>query len=276
MFNESKLYIQNTQNLFGSVYEGVRMDKNQKMKISIVTVTKNCGDSIEKTIKSVINQTYPEIEYLIIDGGSTDNTKEIIEKYHSNIDFFISENDYGTYDAMNKGLKFATGELVHFLNGGDLFYNNNVIEEIIEIMNKSHQVDIIYGDCILYDQNENEFCSGYRSDIVQIISRGICHQTIFSKMKVFEKCGQFDINYRIFADLDWLLRSLICCHCSIEYIPKPIVYYLRGGLSDTQIGQYQSERINIILKYATFSQLIRFALSDPKEFGALMKIRLIR
>lgn len=250
------------------------MDTNNKMKISIVTVTRNCDDSIEKTIESVINQTYPEIEYIIIDGGSTDNTKAIIEKYRSNVDIFISEKDHGTYDAMNKGLKLATGELVHFLNSGDFFYNNKVIEKIIEIMNKSPDVDIIYGDCILYDQNENEYCSGYRSDIVQIISRGICHQTIFSRMMVFEKCGQFDINYRIFADLDWLLRSLISCHCSIEYIPKPFVYYLRGGLSDIQIRQYQSERINIILKYSTFYQLIRFALSDPKEFGALVKIRL--
>ena len=121
------------------------------MKISVVTVCYNAADTIEKTILSVLNQTYHDIEYIIIDGGSTDGTVEIIRKYADKIAYWVSEPDKGIYDAMNKGIEVATGEWINFMNAGDRFYKSDVIKLIFDNMNCYDDVDIIYGDSLEED-----------------------------------------------------------------------------------------------------------------------------
>jgi glycosyltransferase involved in cell wall biosynthesis len=127
--------------------------KQNKPIITIVTVTFNAEEYLEKTILSVIEQDYKNIEYIIVDGGSTDKTIEIIKKYEKNIYLWISESDKGIYDAMNKGVKYANGEFVNFMNAGDVFFDNTVCSRIFS---NEITADLIYGDTIFYDNSGNE------------------------------------------------------------------------------------------------------------------------
>jgi glycosyltransferase involved in cell wall biosynthesis len=232
-------------------------------KISIITVCFNCAGLIEKTIKSVICQTHPDVQYIIIDGGSTDNTPDIIGKYREYIDIVLSEKDDGIYDAMNKGLGYATGDLVYFLNAGDCLYDNDVLGTVAENLRTSPESDILYGDYIYYDDIGEERCSGYRTGIADLISRGYCHQTTFARKSIFDRCGNFNTNYTIYADFDWLLRALRASGKEMHYIDTPVVYYLRGGESESRIvGQYH-EKVKVIGKNMGGRGLFSLAVSFP-------------
>ena len=242
-------------------------------KISIITVCLNCEGLIERTIKSVIDQTYTNIQYIVIDGGSTDNTLNIIGKYENKIDVMLSEIDKGIYDAMNKGLAYATGDLVYFLNAGDYLCDNNVLRNVIERFNANSDSDILYGDYIYYDNNSEQRCSGYRAGIPDLLRRGYCHQTIFAKQSAFVKCGNFNTDYKIYADFDWLLRALVKFGQKMSYIGIPIAYYLKGGESESHGDKYDYERIEIIQETVGYQGLFSFAISYPTSFcGYLMKI----
>jgi len=239
-------------------------------KISIITVCFNCEGLIERTIKSVIEQTYTNTQYIIIDGGSTDDTLNVIKRYEDSIDVLLSEIDNGIYDAMNKGLNYATGDLVYFLNAGDYLCNNDVLRNVIEKLSLNPEIDILHGDYIYYDDISEQRYSGYRAGIPDFIRRGCCHQAIFAKRSTFAKCGKFNTDYKIFADFDWLLRVLVKFDQKISYIGIPIAYYLKGGKSENHGGRYNYERIEIIQKNIDALWLVRFALSYPKSFCAYL------
>ncbi|HQD27131.1 glycosyltransferase family 2 protein [Methanoculleus thermophilus] len=215
-------------------------------KISIITVCFNCEELIDRTIKSVVEQSYTNIQYIIIDGLSSDRTLEIVKKYEKYIEILVSEKDDGIYDAMNKGLKYATGDLVYFLNAGDYLYNSDVLKNIAERFCADPDNDIFYGDYIYYDVVDEQRCSSYRTGIQDLIRRGYCHQTTFAKRSTFTKYGGFNTNYKIYADFDWLLRVLIGSGQSMKYIGIPVVYYLKGGESENQIITNYLERIKVI------------------------------
>lgn len=236
-------------------------------KISIITVCLNCEGLIERTIKSVIDQTYINIQYIIVDGGSTDNTLNIIRKYGSKIDVMISEKDRGIYDAMNKGLEYATGDLIYFLNAGDYLCNNEVLRNVIERLNANAESDILFGDYIYYEGNGEHRCSGYRADIPDLLGRGYCHQAIFAKKSTFVKCGKFNTDYKIYADLDWLLRALVRFGQKMNYINVSIAYYLKGGASESIGCKYHCERIEIVQKNVDSRDIFLFAISYPLHFG---------
>lgn len=233
------------------------------IKISIITVCFNCEGYIERTIKSVIRQTYPSVQYIVIDGGSTDGTLDIIEKYKERIDVLISEKDDGIYDAMNKGLEYATGDLVYFLNAGDYLCDNYVLRNVAESLRSSPGSDILYGDYIYYDDTAEERCSGYRTGISDLISKGYCHQTTFAKRSIFDKCGNFNAGYRIYADFDWLLRALSASGHRMRYIGIPVVYYLKGGESESRIVRCYPEKVRIIRKNMGIRGLTSLVISFP-------------
>ncbi len=235
-------------------------------EISIITVCLNCEGLIERTIKSVLDQTYTEYQYVIIDGGSTDNTLNIIKEYENKIDIILSEEDKGIYDAMNKGLEYATGGLIYFLNAGDYLYNDDVLKNVIEGLNANPDSDIIYGDYIYYDNNSEQRCSGYRADVIDLLRGGCCHQTVFAKKSAFMQCGKFDTNYKIYADFDWLLRGLVKFGQRMSYINTPVVYYLKGGESESHGGKYKYEKTEIIQKNIDSQKLLLFAISYPISF----------
>ena len=202
-----------------------------KPKITIVTVCFNCEDTIINTIESVINQNYENIEYIIIDGNSKDKTLEIIKRYANNYDFikYISENDRGIYDAMNKSIQLATGEYIHFLNSGDIFCNNKVINNIFESVKP--RVDIIYGN-VIKKGKDTETIVKYSKlyPLKLLIGRTICHQAIFLKTKLFVNRKGFDLDFKFASDYE-LLLYLFKNAKKFHYIDVDIVYYDLQGVS---------------------------------------------
>jgi glycosyltransferase involved in cell wall biosynthesis len=195
--------------------------------ISIITVVYNGVSTLEQTILSVINQTYKNIEYIIIDGGSTDGTIEIIKKYEDKIAYWVSESDKGIYDAMNKGIDKVTGEWVNFMNSGDIFFDIHIIQQLMDATLFSNNQTIIYGNRIancngqLIEQNISI------NSIKYIMS--ICHQSCFVPT-VLHKIYPFDISYKIAGDYDFFYKML---NKKVEFIKTDlnICVFFGGGVS---------------------------------------------
>lgn len=186
------------------------------MKITIVTVCLNVEDSIEETILSVVNQTYPDVEYIIQDGGSTDNTLQIVQEYKKKYNISLySEKDTGLYNAMNRAIGHATGEYVLFLNSKDTLCNNGVLEEIV----KNMQADIVMGNVIrMKEQGEVIESYGTRNKVFYMLLSGRmpCHQVIFARRELLLELG-FQERFFICADFDFMVR---CCkkRCSMKWV----------------------------------------------------------
>ena len=221
--------------------------KSGTPKISIITVCFNAGDKLEKTVLSVISQTYSNIEYIIIDGGSTDNTSLIARKFKENIALFISEPDNGIYNAMNKGIQNAAGELIIFLNAGDFYLTPHVIEYSIAKLNLS-SADLFFGRIIWEDPkaknialSDHEFVR-YEWDIKY--SNFPQPATIYKK-KLFGKLGLFDESFKILADYEWNLRALVKYRIAFQYLDIVFALFRADGISNitasTVIVQNESE-----------------------------------
>lgn len=177
------------------------MDKIRQPLISIITIVYNDVQHIEETILSVINQTYSNIEYIIIDGKSTDGTLEVIKRYEHKLNYWISETDNGVFDAMNKGLKHATGDWVNFMNSGDIFENPNVINNIFNEMNYEGKY-AIYGDAVYIRPNRKELCKA--KDINSIrFNMPTTHQAFFVRLDITNEI-KFDTKYRYAADYNMI------------------------------------------------------------------------
>jgi len=175
------------------------------MKISIITVTYNCAKTIERTIKSVISQKYQDLDYIIIDGNSTDGTKEIIERYRDNLSFYISEPDDGIYHAMNKGLKQVKEGYVLFLNGDDFFIDPYVLCNVAKYFNGE---DAILIGRVIYGGKKSELIN-VNSDKSNFLNVFYPHQATFVPVSKYAELGYFDTQYRISADYDWICRAIV-------------------------------------------------------------------
>lgn len=196
-----------------------------KVKISIITVAYNAAKLIEKTIKSVINQTYNNIEYIIIDGGSTDGTIDIIKKYDRYLAYWISEPDKGIYDAMNKAIKKANGDWINFMNCGDTFVDENVISEIFQTPIENN-INVVYGDTLLRHQNR---LFVRKTKAMHGEFPNLCHQSTFSRTSTMKK-NLFNLKYKIAADIDFFYK--IYDNKSFQYRPLLIAEYdISDGLS---------------------------------------------
>ncbi|WP_455668384.1 glycosyltransferase family 2 protein [Phocaeicola sp.] len=193
--------------------------------ISVITVSYNAASTIEQTILSVINQTYSNIEYIIIDGGSTDGTVDIIKKYADKITYWVSEPDKGIYDAMNKGIVAATGEWINFMNSGDRFYSDNVLNSVFARIIKCNDADIIYGDRIA----EFSFASFYQKPNMlsgMTSSFPIFHQATFVLRKLSNQ-NLFNTSYSISADYDFFYKM---------YLKKKQFVYMNIPIAICEIG----------------------------------------
>ncbi|PZV28020.1 MAG: glycosyl transferase [Snowella sp.] len=205
------------------------------MKISIITVVYNNKFTIDYAIESIVNQNYPTIEHIIIDGGSTDGTIEEIKKYGDKIDKFISEPDKGIYDAMNKGLKLATGDIIGILNSDDFYANNNIISEVVNEFKKT-QADLVFGDIVFVKPENLDKITRYYSSANFHPNKFAwgwmpAHPSCFLKREVYEKYGNFKIDYKIAADYEILTRFMAKYDISYSYIPKVFVKMRTGGVS---------------------------------------------
>lgn len=241
------------------------------LKVSVITVCLNSRYLIEKTIKSVISQSYPNVEYIIIDGGSTDGTLDVINRHMSHIDVVISEKDDGLYYAMNKGIKYATGDLIYFLNSGDYLYDTNVIDKVCSQFCLFPDCDILYSDAILFDEKSSKRLSLYRPTAFHVLTRcGICHQSLFAKRTLFDSFEPFNTKYHVYADYEWLLRSIFLGKFRLHYFNTPIVYYRMGGISQNNPSQYYHERLEIINTYIPYLNVKDVVIRSPREFMYFM------
>lgn len=209
------------------------------MKISVITVVFNNERTIKSTIDSVIGQSYPEVEYIVIDGGSTDKTIDIIRSYGKKVSKLISEKDEGIYDAMNKGIKAAEGDVICFLNSDDFYVDNQVLEKVAGIFN-TKKVDSCYGDLYYVDKNDiNKVIRLWRSQPYKkgIFRRGWYppHPSFFVKKYIFDKYGGFNLKFKISADYELTLRFLEKYSISSYYLPEVLVKMRVGGESNRNI-----------------------------------------
>jgi len=213
--------------------------KTNKVKISIITATYNNEDTIEDAIKSVSSQTYKNIEHIIIDGNSSDNTLQIIKKQQEKIAKIISEPDDGIYDALNKGIKNSNGELIAFLHGDDIYADINIIEHVVHSF-ENNNTDSIYADLLYVSKNNtNKVIRNWKSGTFTFkkLKKGWMppHPTFIVKKEIYERCGNFDTSFRIAADYDIILRFLGKHKISTSYLPEVMIKMRVGGESNRSI-----------------------------------------
>lgn len=185
------------------------MNIKKYSKISIITPSFNQGKFIEKSILSVLNQNYPNLEYIIIDGGSTDDTLSIIKKYEKYISYWVSEKDRGQSEAINKGFNVATGEIIAWLNSDDL-YCNNVLEEISKVFTQHTDVDIVYGDVINFSESGKESYVRNQFELYDFFSRVSIHQpSVFWRRKIMDEVGLLNENLHYCMDYDFWMRLFL-------------------------------------------------------------------
>ena len=201
---------------------------------SVITVTYNAAAAVEPTLRSVTNQTFSDYEYIIIDGGSTDGTADIIRQYEDKITFWSSEPDGGIYDAMNKGIRAAHGEWLIFMNAGDTFYNETTLQNVADILRDTDEM--VYGNA--YTTDGKLYCDMQISHYKLMKGEMICHQSIFARRKTFDN-NMFDTNYRIIADKIWLCRVLR--KYRVRKINLPICRYDMTGVSTVNADKIAAE-----------------------------------
>lgn len=215
------------------------------VKISIITICYNSAHSIADAVNSVLSQTYSNIEYIVVDGKSKDNTVEIIQSFGDRISKFISEPDKGIYDALNKGVRMATGDVIGFMHSDDLFANDQIIEKVARMFEDS-STQSVYGDLqYVYKTDTNKVLRYWKSGefSLQKLRMGWMppHPTFYVRKSVYDAYGDFQIRYKIAADYDTMLRFLGKHQITTHYLPEVMVKMRVGGASNRSIK-------NIILK----------------------------
>ena len=209
------------------------------MKISIITICFNAGETIAQTIESVLSQTYKDIEYILVDGGSKDNTLEIIERYRTRIHKIVSEKDEGLYDALNKGLTLCSGEVVGFLHADDVYANEKVIEKYVQAFEKK-EIDAVYADLKYVAQGDQEkivrkWVSGEYKEGAFLKGWMPPHPTFFVRKKIFEQFGNFNASFRSSGDYELMLRFIHKHKIRLFYLNEFTVKMRVGGKSNVSL-----------------------------------------
>jgi glycosyltransferase involved in cell wall biosynthesis len=208
------------------------------MKISVVTAVYNNASTISDALESTLSQAYPKVELIVVDGGSIDGTRDIIERYRDRIATYVSEPDRGIYDALNKGLRLATGDVVGFLHSDDLFADNQALNRVAEAMREA-SVEACFGDLnYVRKESPDAIVRAWKSGEFthRKISSGWMppHPTLYVRRDVYERVGAFDTRYRIAADYDWMLRFLRQTR-SVRYVEQVQVLMRIGGASNRSL-----------------------------------------
>ena len=234
------------------------------MKMTVVTACLNAAPTIERSIKSVLWQEHEDIEHIIVDGGSTDDTWSIVQKYGNSIAIAVSQKDDGVYDAINNGIMMSSGEIIHVLGADDYFVSPYALSCIAGLFAERDELEIVLTDFI-YDMGsrhrfrQNPGKVGKRRFLVANV---ICHQAMFCRRSVFDRVGLFDTSFRISSDLDWNIRAFGYKHVRYTHVPLVLCAYSRGGLSSK--GMSNREPYVIRARYfnrveLTYAQSVRWS-----------------
>ena len=242
-----------------------------KPLISIITVVFNGEKYLEETIQSVINQTYSNVEYIIIDGGSSDGTLDIIKKYEGKIDYWVSEKDKGIYDAMNKGIDVASGEWINFMNAGDGFYADDVLDKIF-ILNQYKNKNILYGDV---ETNYGNFRAIHKAGNLINLNKSMqfSHQSTFFNAK-YHKSSKYDLAYKLSADYLNIISIYSREKETFSYLNIPISVVNTEGVSEINIFNSVLERWRAVkqIKNSSFKIDLFYSFSLIKQY---IKIKLV-
>lgn len=206
------------------------------MRVTVITICYNRKATIAAAIESVLHQDYPNIEYIVIDGNSTDGTQEIIKSYSDTITTYISEPDKGMYDAINKGLRLATGDVIGLMHSDDVFYDASVVSKIVAAFTNTPEIDALYANGIYVTNDAEEKIVrnriGGEYDVKNIKKGWLpLHPTVYIKKTIIEKYGYYDLNFKIASDTEFLLRYLYKYKIKVVYLNAYIVKMRMGGLS---------------------------------------------
>jgi glycosyltransferase involved in cell wall biosynthesis len=246
-------------------------------KISIITVVYNNKDGLLQTIKSVFNQNYINKEYIIIDGGSTDGSKELLESYGNTIDYWISEKDNGIYSAMNKGIQMASGDYCIFLNSGDYFIDNFTLSELIAYSNMEN---IIFGD-LVYKNKIEEFTvvSPDELSLFYFVNNTLPHPCTLIRKELFSLYGSYDEDYLICADWVFFIDMICKHHVSYKHVQKPTAVFLLGGLSsraESELIILKEKNKHLTKSYKDYYDLYKKYRVLAERSDALKRSRIIR
>ena len=220
-------------------------------KFSIITVTYNAAKVLDHTIQSIVTQTYKNTEYIIVDGGSTDGTLDIIQKYKEHIHTVVSEPDNGLYDAMNKGIKLATGDYICFLNAGDGLHEDDTLQQMVHSITGTELPDVLYGETEIVD-SEGHFLHMRRLSAPKKLTwksfkKGmlVCHQAFFARR---DRVEPYDLQYRFSADFDWCIRIMKKAKV-LHNTHLTIIDYLNEGMTTQNQKASLKERFRIMAKH---------------------------
>ncbi|MBD8084304.1 glycosyltransferase family 2 protein [Chryseobacterium caseinilyticum] len=209
------------------------------IKISVITISYNNRQGLEKTLRSVISQTFSDFEYIVIDGGSQDGSKELLEQYSDKITYWVSETDKGIYNAMNKGIAVAKGEYLIFVNSGDHFYNDSSLADAVKYLSGE---DIIYGNLEVVAENHT-YIKKYPSELslFYFYYESLPHPSTFIRKDAFEKWGHYDENLKIVSDWKWFLIAICSHQASFRQIDTTVSTFYLDGIS---AGAQSQDKIN--------------------------------
>lgn len=233
------------------------MNRVPGLRITIITVCKNSGLFLSETINSVLNQTYRDIQYIIVDGNSTDDTLNIIKQYSAGIAAWISEDDEGMYDAINKGLKLATGDYILILNSDDVLFANNTIEDVVSEMAKG-RLDYYYGSMIKLMDGKSKRVKLFNVNFKQLLlsTHGTFapHPCFFISTELNKKLGGYSLTYKYASDYDYILRALSSHGVRGGHVDLFITKFRIHNNSITASGKIDEERKDILLQHGYYKE----------------------
>jgi len=246
------------------------------LTVSIITASLNAEAHIERAIKSVAAQTYPHIQHVIIDGGSTDGTLEIVDRYSNRIGYFVSEPDSGIYNAMNKGIGAADGDILYFLNADDRFCDDQVVEDVVSVFDGTPELDVVYGN-LLWDISGKLVRKNQPAVLTRasLAAATILHQTLFARQHVFDATDGFSERYRVVSDYEWMLKVFIRDQCNYRYVDRDIAVMGTQGLS-WSTSDWERERIQAMKPYLTTYEILRYRVWPRRMQSLATKLYSIR
>lgn len=249
-------------------------------KISIVTVCYNSEATLRDTLVSVASQTYNNVEYIVIDGGSNDGTIPLIKEFADRVDYFVSEKDDGIYDAMNKGIRAATGDFVGILNSDDVFASSNVVEKIASTIRTEGKVDAVYGDLVYVDRSDlskavRRYSSKFFRKWKMRFGFMLPHPTFYARRELFDQLGFYKTDYRVAADFE-LLSRFLCTGIRVVRIDDTLVKMRDGGISSTGFWWRVHQNLEIVRacrRNGIYTNILFVSMKVPFKVASYFKAR---